>query len=563
MKTTTQDVPMLLKRQRKSVGALAPMLLLLAFLFCASSGAADTAVMEQECKQETDSLNEQVDSTFLKDKIFTQESEASDPFSHVHHQGPPQETVTKAEGGAIASMVQHVVKALSFADKKESDSSTSLLDGMFETARQMSSSSDKTRSYEELFGLFSSAFSQVMDSLHRSLELVWTSDKRFHVFSFWYYLEYEDERKNPSWKRRKHRYYKQVDMETVEELHNGLYLSQLSYADSVDDIRDGLSVFMNNTWELVYCKIEGFPKEPAHFMAIKKEEKVYSGLFPWQKGDNVLDVMIVVRGTKELGDILSDGLLEAQDYRGGKAHAGIAEAGAYLVDKHIGTLEHLLEVSGRDKIRLSLMGHSLGAGAAAIAAIEYNEYPMFDASSIGFGCPALLSLDLSEQTKGFITTVVADSDVVPRMNGATFANMILDVASYDFTAKALEDLEDFLVFLNNKVALIDIPIGKILAWANGEMDRSDRPAFVKVTKERLPRVLYPPGTCIHVFRDGFGYTGSYTPCSYFDSVDVTRTLLDDHLVLPGYHRAFLTMLRDKLKDVHFDFQHDIMALPVT
>ncbi len=320
--------------------------------------------------------------------------------------------------------------------------------------------------------------------MKRSMELVWSSDNRFNILSFWYYLEYEDERKNPSWKRRKHRYFKQVDLDTLQELHNGLYLSQLSYADSVHDIRDGLASFMNNTWELVYCKTEGLPREPAHFMAIKKEMKKQDGMtFPWQKETSYLDVTIVVRGTKELGDLLSDGLLEAEDYRDGKAHAGIAESGAYIVNKHIETLK-----------------------------------------SIGFGCPALLSLNLSQTATDFVTTVVADSDIIPRMSGATFANMLLDVASYDFTSKALEDLHDFLVFVNASLPL-DIPIDDILTKVNSDMDRYDRPAFAKVTKERLPRVLYPPGSCIHLFRDGFGYTASYTPCSYFDSVDVTRTLL--------------------------------------
>jgi pimeloyl-ACP methyl ester carboxylesterase len=105
---------------------------------------------------------------------------------------------------------------------------------------------------------------------------------------------------------------------------------------------------------------------------------------------------------------LSDGLLEAEDYRDGKAHAGIAESGAYIVNKHIETLKRVLEASGRDKIRLSLVGHSLGAGTAAVAAIEYNEHPLIEASSIGFGCPALLSLNLSQTATDFVTTVVAD-----------------------------------------------------------------------------------------------------------------------------------------------------------
>jgi hypothetical protein len=55
-------------------------------------------------------------------------------------------------------------------------------------------------------------------------------------------------------------------------------------------------------------------------------------------------------------------------------------------------------------------------------------------------------------------------------------------------------------------------------------------------------------------------TGTYTPCSFFDSVEFSRTLLDDHLLEPGYHPALLGLARDEKGDFNFDFDHDLMAL---
>jgi hypothetical protein len=63
----------------------------------------------------------------------------------------------------------------------------------------------------------------------------------------------------------------------------------------------------------------------------------------------------------------------------------------------------------------------------------------------------------------------------------------------------------------------------------------------------------------------FNYTllfsqGTYTPCSFFDSVEFSRTLLDDHLLEPGYHPALLGLAREEKGDLNFHFDHDLMAL---
>jgi len=435
------------------------------------------------------------------------------------------------------------------------------MDEMLATAMNLTSSNKKTQSLKESVSLFMDSFGQVMDSMKRSFKNVGV--EKLNLASVWYSMERVDEVKNPSWKCCKHHNQKLLETDTAIELHSALYLSQLTYVDLTEEVRSGLESFMNNTWELVYCSTEGLPKEPAHFMAIKKESKQQrkNGFFSWRQGDNVLDVLLAVRGTKELGDFLSDGILDTADYRGGKAHAGIAEAGKFIVDQHIDTLKHLINAFGLDKIRLSLVGHSLGAGAAAIAAIEYNECPMIEASSIGFGCPSILSLGLSESTKDVITTVVSDSDIVPRMSGASIANMLLNVMSYDWMAKGLEDLKDFLVFLNASVPFVEIPVNDIITWAQDDVQKKIQPEFGNVTKERLPPILFPPGTCIHLFRDGIGYSGSYIPCDFFGVADAARTFVEDHLVVPGYHRALLSLVQDRHTDFRFQFPHDIEAIP--
>ena len=59
-------------------------------------------------------------------------------------------------------------------------------------------------------------------------------------------------------------------------------------------------------------------------------------------------------------DALTDLLCDDVPYKGGKAHSGVLEGGKRLVKKHKPLLLKLLESSGKHKISLTCVGHSLG-----------------------------------------------------------------------------------------------------------------------------------------------------------------------------------------------------------
>jgi len=252
----------------------------------------------------------------------------------------------------------------------------------------------------------------------------------------------------------------------VEELNEALILSELSYADSVEEIRGGLEQLYSKKdkpqWELLFCDTESRPNEPSHFLAIQKNASPL---------DDALHVLMVVRGTKSMSDLITDAMMEATDYEyclpgeggedniiQGKAHSGMVQSGKYLVERHQKLLQTLLKLSKKRKLEITLIGHSLGAGAATIAAMEWNSKPFnpktndnedddtkneiqISAHAIGFGCPALLSQPLSLVTKAYITSVIADSDFIPRMSGATLVNLLLDVRTFDYRRQAERDVE--------------------------------------------------------------------------------------------------------------------------
>jgi hypothetical protein len=323
-----------------------------------------------------------------------------------------------------------------------------------------------------------------------------------------------------------------------------------------------LAKFQNNEWEIAYGTTDSLPNLPAHFLLIHKKLSPLSNpsiqsILPWEgKKHSELIVTLVVRGTKDLSDALADALLEPAEYRGGYAHGVILENGKNLAARYLPKLKALLEHSNREKIRLFLVGHSLGAGAAAIAAMEFHEYDWISVESLGFGCPSLLSHELSEASKDYVTTVVADSDIIPRMSGASMANLLLDLIEFDWTDMALEDLDFTFERARSLFPFSNLLPEKelVLDWAKTHIEQNVKPKFGQPKRERVQNLLIPPGVCLHFYRDGVGYSGVYTPCSFFESIDITRTLVDDHLVLPGYHRALVSIMRDWDENFNVSYQ---------
>jgi hypothetical protein len=408
----------------------------------------------------------------------------------------------------------------------------------------------------EFWGTIQDALNRALEQLKNTFGHILDEVDTSVAISMVYYLADEDSRKNPSWKRQQHRFCEKVSKSFILELHDALYLSQLSYVDSIDEFKKGLAQFHNNEWEMAYGSTDSLPSLPAHFLAVHKnlsplKNPSLLSILPWEnKKDSELTVLLIVRGTKDLSDALADALLEPAEYRGGYAHGGILENGKNLAARYLPKLKALLEHSGREKIRLYLVGHSLGAGAAAIAAIEFNDHEWIEVESVGFGCPSLLSRELSEASKDYVTTVVADSDIIPRMSGASMANLLLDLIEFDWTKMALDDV-DFTI----ERAKATLPFGHllpskdvILDWVKTHIERDVKPKLKHDKRNRVSHILIPPGDCVHFYRDGIGYSGVYTPCTFFDNVDVSRTLVDDHLVVPGYHRALISIIRDLEND---------------
>jgi len=166
-------------------------------------------------------------------------------------------------------------------------------------------------------------------------------------------------------------------------------------------------------------------------------------------------------------------------------------------------------------------------------------------SVIGFGCPALLSMDLSESTKDYVTTVVCDADVIPRSSGATILNLVLNLLEFDYTDRALRDVEETAEGINrlSPIALNADEVQNVIKFCKAQLQTYLAPGIQRKSLKRSHVVLFPPGRCLHVYRDGVGTSCCWVPCDFFSEIDVTRTMFQDHFAVEGYDLLFNELLR--------------------
>ncbi|CAB9513458.1 Lipase (class 3) [Seminavis robusta] len=616
-------------RRRKLSHALILLIGIIASAFLELPAVAQEQCISQddkECKSSKESPNKKVNDLvqswfksrreglqFLQDKVFGQgggddkvngaqqqkKHMEGGPFSHLWNtrsSRQKQQETADQESKKHEQEAEHFLGGVASLLNAESttDAFLNLVSGSDDNERSQ-------RTWIEVIKIFREHIKEVKEQVDRAFgDLGWNPVEHFRPVSAFYLLREEEASKGPVWKRRRHRFYPKLkDVEDLKEFHNALYLSELSYVHTVPAVEEGLRLFQNDSWALLYATCDSLPHEPAHFIAIRKTAspiattgfadrlKGIESILPWEakkksddstnknrqfsSDEDTLELILVVRGTKELGDIISDVSFEAVDYREGKAHGGFLQAGKFLVDTHVESFRELLKLSGRKLMRLTILGHSLGGGAAAIAAIEFNDYDFIEASAIGFGSPGTLSPELSAAYQDIITTIVSDADVVPRIGVTSIIHLHLRLMAHSPGPSLWEDVSEFVEDLRTKLPskVVDVLLGGKEKLSNKleEMIGPKKYPHVEALEEFLKSqetnssqigCCEPPGTCIHFFRDGISYSAAFTPCSYFSEVEFVSTMIDDHMVRAGYHRALVTLARDLLDDLDFRFEHQVL-----
>ncbi|XP_070190358.1 diacylglycerol lipase-alpha-like isoform X2 [Littorina saxatilis] len=256
-------------------------------------------------------------------------------------------------------------------------------------------------------------------------------------------------------------------------------------------------------------------------------------------------VVVCVRGTLSLQDVLTDLKAEPEtlplnpprdDWQG---HKGMVQAALYIKRKLIE--DKILDMAwerdeGRDvaKYDLVCVGHSLGAGTAAILAILLKEqYPTLHCYA--FSPPGgLLTLPCVEETKSYITSVVVGKDIVPRIGLPQLEMLRTDIinlikssqkSKWNIISKGFCCCDNERFFDEGHTDL--------------ERDVTAHPSNSAIGLS-AHMALYPPGKMIHVVRSHIPsksacktteaiYQAIWVNNGDFDEVLVSPTMVNDHM----------------------------------
>lgn len=173
--------------------------------------------------------------------------------------------------------------------------------------------------------------------------------------------------------------------------------------------------------------------------------------------------------------------------------------------------------------KLIICGHSLGAGMATLLALMWNDEYSIPMHCYAFAPPCILSLDLALKCRPFVTTVIVNDDIIPRLSFSSIEDFkrivqyVLDenkgnmqrIFQVFSAGNVLGDLTNKLAEKFNWKIVPDLGIHK--------MEITDR--------------LYPPGNIYHVFSKGgkFYNTVEQSAPSLFKDIVISSSMLMDHL----------------------------------
>eukprot|EP00511_Aplanochytrium_stocchinoi_P010301 CAMPEP_0204862888 /NCGR_PEP_ID=MMETSP1348-20121228/2895_1 /ASSEMBLY_ACC=CAM_ASM_000700 /TAXON_ID=215587 /ORGANISM="Aplanochytrium stocchinoi, Strain GSBS06" /LENGTH=418 /DNA_ID=CAMNT_0052013037 /DNA_START=343 /DNA_END=1599 /DNA_ORIENTATION=+ len=357
-----------------------------------------------------------------------------------------------------------------------------------------------------------------------------------------YYLEHTESIQTPTWKRRKHLFCPKAKTEAVKKVRQYAHMTDIAYLYTRTEIQQSLDemtrkkLLVNNgggggVWEIIHSDMNAMPGKPAHYFTV------------FHPNDNTApEAYLVIRGTFSIPDIITDTQLDEVPFYDGSAHSGMQSSGIWIAEVYAKTLSELENVKRsailNKPMKVKLIGHSLGGGAAAIATIHLRRSGRVkNVECFTIGSPPVVSEELASECADYVTSVVCDDDIVPRLTRTTILNLAQQVSVFDWTTFLRRDLEELVQELQYAVPfLLSSPDTRekllkvienyvLVAFApeKGKTFADDKKESVFTENK-----LFQPGSLLHMYRTGRGFAATWVRRKMFAEIAFSRTMLDDH-----------------------------------
>ncbi|PAN11058.1 hypothetical protein PAHAL_2G138600 [Panicum hallii] len=378
---------------------------------------------------------------------------------------------------------------------------------------------------------------------------------------------------------------------SLSDLTVGLYLIYLSQASSKHaEAFKGVQISSNKmVQELIYhlelargC-YKGNATGLARYSMLRKRNVVkfvkessilrpgyYIGIDPRAKL-----VILGIRGTHTVYDLVTD-LIALSDKKvspkGFSTHFGTYEAARWYLRHELGIIRKCLEKHKDYKLRL--VGHSLGGASAALLAIMLRKKSKEELgfspdiiSAVGFGTPPCISKEAAESCASYVSTVVLQDDVIPRLSAASLARLRNEILKTDWVSVLeKEDLKHIVdIVTNAKLVVSSIQdvarklgdYAKIVSVStNSDVAKNPADSRKVLSSDStndvfVPEDLFLPGTLYYLQRDIEDINGmedeSYTLWKGDPGENFQRILLSGNLISDHRCESIYYALREVLK----------------
>ncbi|GMH79971.1 hypothetical protein TL16_g08343 [Triparma laevis f. inornata] len=231
---------------------------------------------------------------------------------------------------------------------------------------------------------------------------------------------------------------------------------------------------IQSSLDIISTDFEGSLYSPGYVLSVDRDSK---------------SIILAVRGTIWPHDFLTDLICVDESLEGGgSAHSGMWKSALNLTEKVKSTIYNLLSRKKYEDYKLTLTGHSLGAGVAALIVYIWSHlerYPNLSLPSsmlknlhcYGYGCPAILTSDLANSLTNKVTSVLIGNDMVPRFSLRSFREMRDRVLNELVGSRGEGEEEEYTTSVNMPVLL---PAGKIV-WIDDSSE--DNHVFYREPKD--------------------------------------------------------------------------------